>query len=137
MTRMALSSAYLKTSQQFSSPVSVAEVAISETPPEACNDMTWVYRDGRVIKRTYSPAEKRKMLQGRKSVVSRVLTVLRKPSIASCYWVWLPMKRKPNCGYGWTTLTRSRRSAMTQTLKKSCGQRSLRHNDKSRDYPAH
>lgn len=45
---------------------SVAEVAISETPPEACNDMTWVYRDGRVIKRTYSSAEKRKMLQGEK-----------------------------------------------------------------------
>lgn len=100
---------------------SVAEVAISETPPEACNDMTWVYRDGRVIKRTYSSAEKRKMLQGRKNVVSHVLTRLRKPSIASCYWVWLPMKRKPNCGYGWTTLTRSRRSAITQILKKSCG----------------
>ena len=45
---------------------SVAEVAINETPPEACNDMTWVYRDGRVIKRTYSSAEKRKMLQGEK-----------------------------------------------------------------------
>ena len=58
---------------------SVAEVAISETPPEACNDMTWVYRDGRVIKRTYSPAEKRKMLQGRKSVVSRVLTSYANP----------------------------------------------------------
>ncbi len=45
---------------------SVAEVAISETPPEACNDMTWVYRDGKVIKRTYSSAEKRKMVQGDK-----------------------------------------------------------------------
>ena len=45
---------------------SVAEVAISETPPEACNDMTWVYRGGRVIKRIYSPAEKRKMVQGEK-----------------------------------------------------------------------
>ena len=96
---------------------SVAEVAISETPPEACNDMTWVYCDGRVIKRTYSSAEKRKMVQGRKSVVLRVLTRLRRPSIVSCYWVWLQMQRKPSCGHGWTTLTRSRRSAMTQTLK--------------------
>lgn len=41
-------------------------MAISETPPEACNDMTWVYRGGRVIKRIYSPAEKRKMVQGEK-----------------------------------------------------------------------
>ena len=45
---------------------SVAEVEISETPPEACNDMTWVYRDGRVIKSIYSPVEKRKILQGEK-----------------------------------------------------------------------
>lgn len=116
---------------------SVAEVAISETPPEACNDMTWVYRGGRVIKRIYSPAEKRKMVQGRKSVVLRVLTRLRKPSIVSCYWVWLQMKRKPSCGHGWTTLTRSRRSAMTQTLKNrvaSCARGTM---IKAGDYPAH
>nr|WP_241391864.1 tail fiber assembly protein [Serratia proteamaculans]ULG15966.1 tail assembly chaperone [Serratia proteamaculans] len=45
---------------------SVAEVAIRETPPEACNDMTWAYQYGKIIKRVYSPDEKRKMIQGEK-----------------------------------------------------------------------
>ncbi|MBP1129397.1 MULTISPECIES: tail fiber assembly protein [unclassified Serratia (in: enterobacteria)] len=52
---------------------SVAEVAISEVPPEACNDMTWAYRDGKVVKRVYSQTEKRKMVQGEKErLITRV-----------------------------------------------------------------
>lgn len=46
---------------------SVAEVAASDTPSEACNDMTWVYKDGKIIKRVYNPDEKRKMVQGEKN----------------------------------------------------------------------
>ena len=115
---------------------SVAEVAISETPPEACNDMTWVYRGGRVIKRIYSPAEKRKMVQGRKSVVLRVLTRLRKPSIVSCYWVWLQMKRKLRTWMDY--VNEIEKISDDADPEKSCGQRCQRNNDiKAGDYPAH
>nr|WP_241391021.1 tail fiber assembly protein [Serratia proteamaculans]ULG15490.1 tail fiber assembly protein [Serratia proteamaculans] len=52
---------------------SVAEVAISEVPPEACNDMTWAYCDGKVAKRVYSQTEKRKMVQDeKKRLIARV-----------------------------------------------------------------
>ena len=115
---------------------SVAEVAISETPPEACNDMTWVYRGGRVIKRIYSPAEKRKMVQGRKSVVLRVLTRLRKPSIVSCYWVWLQMKRKPLRTW-MDYVNEIEKISDDADPEKSCGQRCQRNTIKAGDYPAH
>ncbi|HIE3961846.1 tail fiber assembly protein [uncultured Serratia sp.] len=45
---------------------SVAEVESRNTPSEVCNDMTWVYSEGKVIKRIYSVDDKRKMLQGEK-----------------------------------------------------------------------
>lgn len=52
---------------------SVAEVAISEVPSKACNDMTWVYRDGKVVKRIYSPDERRNMVLGEKDrLIARV-----------------------------------------------------------------
>ena len=113
---------------------SVAEVAISETPPEACNDMTWVYRDGRVIKRTYSPAEKRKMLQGRKSVVSRVLTVTQ--TLNSKLLLGMATdEEKAKLRVWMDYVNEIEKISDDADPEKSCGQRSLRHNDKSRGLP--